>query len=258
MSEASGPAPELLADARALLPGMVELRRRLHRHPEIGLQLPVTQAVILEELGRLGLPTSVGRSLTSVVSEIRGQGEGPTILLRADMDALPIQEETGLEFASDVPGAMHACGHDLHVAMLLGAARLLAERSDRVSGRILLMFQPGEEGHDGARAMIEEGIPRRHCPASEQRGFRIACVHPLSRRDDLPAIRRHARGQRHNQNHSSGPRWTRVRSASRDRSDRHRGAPSHRAPVDRSAPGRSLRPSRGDNLKNSRQARRRA
>jgi len=94
-----------------------------------------------------------------VISTIDGRrGPGPTILLRADMDALPLQEDTGLEFASEVAGTMHACGHDTHVAMLLGATRLLLERRDDLAGRVLLMFQPGEEGYHGAREMLAEGL----------------------------------------------------------------------------------------------------
>jgi amidohydrolase len=147
----------LLDDARRLLPGIVAIRRRIHAEPEIGLNLPRTSATIVAELEALGLPAGQGRTTTSVVSTIDG-GHGPTILLRADMDALPLQEETGLEFASAVPGVMHACGHDTHVAMLLGAARLLVERRAELPGRVLLMFQPGEEGFHGARYMLDEGL----------------------------------------------------------------------------------------------------
>ncbi|OGO58523.1 MAG: amidohydrolase [Chloroflexi bacterium RBG_16_72_14] len=152
-------APHLLrAAAEAILPGVVEVRRRLHRRPEIGLHLPQTQAVIAEALRALGLEPRVGGSTTSVTTVIEGARPGPTILLRADMDGLPLTEDTGLGFASEVPGAMHACGHDTHVAMLLGAARLLAERRDALAGRVLLMFQPGEEGYHGARFMLDEGL----------------------------------------------------------------------------------------------------
>ena len=152
------PASSLLGDAERVLPEVVDLRRRLHRRPEIGLQLPGTQAVIVEDLERLGLRPERGTALTSVTATIEGAAAGPTILLRADMDALPLQEETGLDFASEIPGAMHACGHDTHVAMLLGAARLLLARRDELAGRVLLMFQPGEEGYHGARYMLEEGL----------------------------------------------------------------------------------------------------
>ena len=148
----------LLADARTLLPEVVAIRRRIHRQPEIGTDLPITQGVVVEELERLGLKPVLGRKLTSVTALIEGAKPGPTILLRADMDALPLTEDTGLDFASEIDGAMHACGHDTHVAMLLGAARLLLDRRDDLPGRVLLMFQPGEEGYGGALDMINEGL----------------------------------------------------------------------------------------------------
>jgi hippurate hydrolase len=148
----------LLAAAEAILPDVVEVRRRLHRRPEIGLHLPATQAQIAETLRAVGLEPRLGSSTSSVTTVIEGARPGPTILLRADMDGLPLNEDTGLGFASEVPGAMHACGHDTHVAMLLGAARLLAERRDALAGRVLLMFQPGEEGYHGARLMLDEGL----------------------------------------------------------------------------------------------------
>lgn len=148
----------LLAAARAGLDEVVELRRRLHRYPEIGLQLPRTQAVVAEAVRGLGLEPRLGGTTSSVVATIDGARPGPTILLRADMDGLPLTETTGLPFASELEGSMHACGHDTHVAMLLGAARLLIERRDALAGRVLLMFQPGEEGFHGARFMLEEGL----------------------------------------------------------------------------------------------------
>jgi len=151
-------AASLRAAAEAILPEVVEIRRRLHRRPELGLQLPGTQAVVAEELRRLGLEPRLGGTTTSVTAIIEGGRPGSTTLLRADMDALPLQEDTGLAFASEVSGVMHACGHDTHVAMLLGAARLLAERRADLRGRVLLMFQPGEEGPHGARFMLEEGL----------------------------------------------------------------------------------------------------
>ena len=149
---------DLLPAAEATLDAVVDVRRRLHRRPEMGLQLPLTQALVADELRVLGLDPMLGGSTTSVVAVIEGVRPGPTILLRADMDALPLTEDTGLDFASETPGVMHACGHDTHVAMLLGAARLLVERRDQLGGRVLLMFQPGEEGWHGARFMIDEGL----------------------------------------------------------------------------------------------------
>jgi hippurate hydrolase len=148
----------LLDDAKPLLDDAIQLRRRIHRRPEIGLTLPRTQDTVLAALDGLGLATRTGRTTTSVVATLDGARPGPTVLLRADMDALPLREETGLPFASEVEGAMHACGHDAHVAMLVGAARLLAARRDAIAGRVLFMFQPGEEGYHGARVMIEEGL----------------------------------------------------------------------------------------------------
>jgi amidohydrolase len=154
----ASPFADLLADARAALPDIVALRRRLHRTPEIGLHLPATQAIVVGELRALGLEPRLGSATTSVTALIEGARPGPTILLRADMDGLPLTEETGLPFASERAGAMHACGHDTHVSMLLGAARLLVTRRDAIAGRVLLMFQPGEEGHHGARFMLDEGL----------------------------------------------------------------------------------------------------
>ena len=151
-------AADLLAAARADADRTVDLRRRLHRQPEVGLQLPATQAMVLAALGDLPIELTTGTSTTSVVGVLRGGRPGPTYLLRGDMDALPLTEATGLPFASEVPGAMHACGHDTHVAMLAGAARLLAERRDSLAGQVVFMFQPGEEGHHGARFMLEEGL----------------------------------------------------------------------------------------------------
>jgi hippurate hydrolase len=139
----------------------VRLRRRIHAHPELGLVLPETQRAILDALGDLGLELETGGSTSGVVAILRGARSGPTLLLRADMDALPMQEESGVEFASRRDGAMHACGHDAHVAMLAGAARLLAARRSALCGTAKLLFQPGEEGYGGARVLIEEGLLER-------------------------------------------------------------------------------------------------
>ncbi|MGH2511084.1 MAG: M20 metallopeptidase family protein, partial [Candidatus Limnocylindrales bacterium] len=148
----------LLPAAEALMPQIVAIRRRIHRQPERGLALPVTQALVAAELRKLGLEPRLGRATTSVTALIQGAAPGPTVLLRGDMDALPLTEDTGLDFSSEIEGAMHACGHDTHVAMLLGAARLLVERRADFAGQVLLMFQPGEEGFHGARVMIDEGL----------------------------------------------------------------------------------------------------
>jgi amidohydrolase len=155
----------LLADAEALLPDLVEIRRRIHRAPELGLLLPVTQATVLEEIDGLGLDVSTGESVSSVVADLQG-GDGPVVLLRGDMDALPMPEDTGLDFASAVDGCMHACGHDAHTAMLIGAARLLHARRAELPGTVRFMFQPGEEGHHGARFMIDEGVLEGNDPVA--------------------------------------------------------------------------------------------
>ncbi|MEP6639791.1 MAG: M20 family metallopeptidase [Chloroflexota bacterium] len=158
MHTTGGIAHPDLAAARAILPDVIELRRRLHRIPEVGLELPKTQAIVLDAVRALGLEPMAGVSVGSVVATIEGAGQGPTILLRADMDGLPLTEETGLDFASEHDGRMHACGHDTHVAMLLGASRILVEERATWPGRVLLMFQPGEEGFHGARYMLDEGL----------------------------------------------------------------------------------------------------
>ncbi len=137
---------------------IIELRHAIHRRPETGLELPETQRRILEALDGLPLEITAGEGLSSVVAVLRGSRPGPTVLLRADMDALPVAERTGLPFASEIEGVMHACGHDTHVAMLVGAAKLLSARRDEIHGDVVFMFQPGEEGWWGARLMIEEGV----------------------------------------------------------------------------------------------------
>ena len=158
MTTVTPPVHPLLEDARAILPEVQAIRRRLHAIPEVGLQLPLTQALIAEAVRGLGQVPRLGTTVSSVVATIEGNGPEPTILLRADMDGLPLTEETGLPFSSEHDGRMHACGHDTHVAMLLGAARLLHERRATWPGRVLLMFQPGEEGFHGARYMLDEGL----------------------------------------------------------------------------------------------------
>jgi hippurate hydrolase len=152
----------LLDEARKLLPNVIQLRRRIHRRPEIGLTLPDTQSAIIDALGDLNLQITTGKQLSSVVAVLEGSAPGRSVLLRADMDALKIQEATGLDYASEIDGTMHACGHDAHTAMLVGAARLLAMHRDRIAGRIVFAFQPGEEGYAGARLMIEEGLLDRY------------------------------------------------------------------------------------------------
>lgn len=151
----------LLDDATEIAGDLARLRHDLHIDPEIGLHLPRTQEKVLEALSGLPLEIATGNRTTSITAVLRGTAAsaGPaTVLLRADMDALPVQEKTGLEFSSKVDGVMHACGHDLHTSMLVGAARLLAHHRDRLHGDVVFMFQPGEEGWDGASVMVDEGV----------------------------------------------------------------------------------------------------
>ena len=146
-------------DAVEIAPELRDLRRALHREPEIGNDLPRTQEKVLAALD--GLPferVTLGQQLSSVTAVLRGARPGPTVLLRGDMDALPVTELTGVPYASKIDGAMHACGHDLHTAILVGAARLLSARQAELPGSVVFMFQPGEEGAFGAKLMIEEGV----------------------------------------------------------------------------------------------------
>ncbi|GAA4234820.1 hippurate hydrolase [Streptosporangium album] len=136
---------------------LVRLRHALHREPELGLDLPRTQEKVLAALSGLPLDVRLGERLSSVTAVLRGALPGPTVLLRGDMDALPVSERGG-EVVSQAEGRMHACGHDLHTTMLAGAAHLLAARRDRLAGNVIFMFQPGEEGPGGAKIMIDEGV----------------------------------------------------------------------------------------------------
>lgn len=148
--------------AQEMAPDLVALRRDLHRNPEIGLDLPDTQRRVLEALEGLDLEVTTGSGLSSVVAVLRGGApgadRGPVVLLRGDMDALPVLEEADVDYRSERQGTMHACGHDLHVAGLVGAARILCAMRDELAGDVVLMFQPGEEGPGGAEPMIEEGL----------------------------------------------------------------------------------------------------
>jgi amidohydrolase len=146
------------AVGEALLPEAIALRRAIHAEPELGLDLPKTTAKVKAALAGLPLEIREGPSTSGVVAVLRGPANGRTVLLRGDMDALPLTEDTGLPFTSQHEGAMHACGHDTHVAMLAGAARALCERRDQLSGSVVFMFQPGEEGWHGARFMLDDGL----------------------------------------------------------------------------------------------------
>lgn len=150
--------PDLASAARGLDADTIELRREIHRDPELGLDLPRTQRRITDALTGLGLDITLGESTTSVVADLDTGKPGPTVLLRGDMDALPLQEDHPSDFKSENDGKMHACGHDSHVAMLVSAARLLSDNKDQLTGKVRFMFQPGEEGFHGAKYMIDEGV----------------------------------------------------------------------------------------------------
>lgn len=155
--------PWLLQKAEEIAPETIELRHTLHQHPELGLDLPVTGKLVEQEINRLGLEYKSGTDITAFTVRIQGQHPSkdpntcPIVLLRGDMDALPVKEETGLSWAS-TNTKMHACGHDLHTAGLVGAMRLLDACKEQLAGDVVLMFQPGEEGQAGARHMIEQGM----------------------------------------------------------------------------------------------------
>ncbi|MBI1879366.1 MAG: amidohydrolase [Chloroflexi bacterium] len=149
----------MLERARALKGEMVRLRRTIHQNPELGFEVHQTAGLVAQTLAELGIEAQTGVGKSGVVAHL-GQGNGPAIGIRADMDALPILEQTGAEYASQIPGRMHACGHDAHTAMLLGAAMLL--REEKLPGEIRLIFQPSEEvfdddGVSGAPRMIADG-----------------------------------------------------------------------------------------------------
>jgi hippurate hydrolase len=149
---------DFLTEAREIQNDLAAVRRHIHQEPEIGLDLPKTQAKILAALDGLGLEISTGKSLSSVTAVLRGGKSEKSVLLRADMDALPVTELADLAYKSQIDGVMHACGHDLHVAMLIGAAKLLTKNKSKLNGDVVFMFQPGEEGFDGAGHMIKEGV----------------------------------------------------------------------------------------------------
>ena len=149
----------LLAEARAIANDIIGLRRAIHAEPELGLDTPKTRDKVRAALAGLPLEWREAATTSGLVATLKGgAGEGRSVLLRGDMDALPMAEETGLEFASTIAGTMHSCGHDTHTAMLAGAARLLCARAGQLSGEVRFMFQPGEEGFHGARHMLDEGL----------------------------------------------------------------------------------------------------
>jgi amidohydrolase len=141
-----------------LLDDVVAVRRDLHSHPELGFEEVRTAKIVADRLRALGYEVHEGIAVTGVVGLMRGERPGKTVMLRADMDALPMPEELDSAYRSTIAGKMHACGHDGHVAMLLGAAELIAARRRELAGTLVLCFQPAEEGKGGARAMVEEGM----------------------------------------------------------------------------------------------------
>ncbi|WP_198376444.1 M20 metallopeptidase family protein [Neoroseomonas rubea] len=151
------PAGAIRAASEAAAPRLVALRRDIHRVPELAFQETRTAGIVAAELARLGIPHRTGIGRTGVLGEIKGGRPGPTLAIRADMDALPIHEETGIDFASSVDGQMHACGHDIHTATLLGVAEVLLKMAPQMAGTVRLVFQPAEEVLEGAAAMIADG-----------------------------------------------------------------------------------------------------
>ena len=161
-------ARDIKVAAKALLPRLISLRRTIHQNPELAFEEHATSALVRKELTGMGIQRVTAAASTGVIATIQGSRPGPTVLLRADLDGLPIQEKTNLPFASKHAGVMHACGHDIHTASLLGTAFILHQLRDRIAGNIRLVFQPAEELlPGGALAMIDEGAldPDKDVPA---------------------------------------------------------------------------------------------
>jgi amidohydrolase len=152
------PAAAIRAITDRIEAGLIEIRRDIHAHPELGFEEVRTAGVVAGELARLGIPHQTGIGRTGVVGIIEGGRPGPVLAIRADMDALPILEKTGLPFASTIEGKMHACGHDIHTTTLLGVAAVLKEMAPQLAGTVKLVFQPAEEGLGGMQAMIDDGV----------------------------------------------------------------------------------------------------
>lgn len=149
---------DLLAQANEILPTVVDLRRKIHANPELGNQLPETTKAVVASLADLDLDIRYSKETTSLVATLHGAGNGPRIMLRGDMDALPMPENNDLPFSSRNEGKMHACGHDSHTAMLMGAARVLHANRDQLNGSVDFFFQTGEEGYFGAKIVLDEGL----------------------------------------------------------------------------------------------------
>ena len=156
---------------------VVSTRRDLHQHPELGFEEHRTSGLVAARLRALGFDVESGIGKTGVVGVLRGARPGKTIMLRADMDALPIDEENEVPYRSQAAVQMHACGHDGHVAMLLGAARIVASRRDEIAGTVCFLFQPAEEGKGGAKAMVEDGVLERF-GIERAYGLHLASAHP--------------------------------------------------------------------------------
>ncbi len=155
---ANDPAPQIHAAAGKIAPHLIAIRRDIHAHPELAFEERRTAARVAEELIRLGVAHRTGVGRTGVVGLIEGGRPGPVLVIRADMDALPITEQTGLSFASGVPGRMHACGHDVHTSTLIGVAAVLKDLAPQLAGSVKLIFQPAEEALGGAAAMLADGV----------------------------------------------------------------------------------------------------
>jgi amidohydrolase len=169
---------ELLSESEDLLAEAVLLRRELHQHPELGLHNTRTQERLLDSLDGLGLEIKTNSNCSGIMAVLNGDNHGPTMLLRADMDALPLHEDADLPFKSTTEDTMHACGHDLHVSMLVGAAKMLHARRKEIKGRVVLMFQPGEEGYHGARYMIDDGLLNVAGPVGKAFAIHVTTVAP--------------------------------------------------------------------------------
>ena len=155
---------DFLEKAHQLNEQTIALRRDFHRHPELGFKEVRTAGIVAETLTELGLDVTTGVGKTGVVGLLEGKSKSPVVLLRFDMDALPIQEENEIDFVSEVPGQMHACGHDSHIAVGLTVAKILAEMRDEIPGTVKFVFQPAEEGDGGAELMVKEGLLTRPKP----------------------------------------------------------------------------------------------
>jgi hippurate hydrolase len=149
---------DTFSEAQSLLPDIIDLRRRIHANPELGNDLPETTAAVLDAISGLDLEIRKSERTTGIVATLHGAKPGRRILLRGDMDALPMPEDNDLTFASKNPGVMHACGHDSHTAMLVGAAKVLKQHQNELAGSVDFFFQTGEEGFFGAREVLEEGL----------------------------------------------------------------------------------------------------